>query len=152
VHLSAKADYALRAVAEIAGRERDWPVAAEAIADAQQMPVRFLLGILADLRRAGIVRSQRGQSGGWLLAHPAAELSLAAVIRAVDGPLASVQGVRPEGYPYAGHAAPLQQVWIAVRSSLREVLEQVTVADVAAGRLPAAVLDRAADTEAWQPH
>jgi Rrf2 family protein len=114
--------------------------------------VRFLLGILADLRRAGIVRSQRGPSGGWSLARPAAEVSLAAVIRAVDGPLASVQGVRPEGYSYAGYAAPLQQVWIAVRSSLRTVLEQVSVADVVSGRLPAPVLERTEDSDAWQPH
>ena len=105
-----------------------------------------------DLRQAGLIRSQRGVEGGYWLAQPAEEITLAEVIRAVDGPLANVRGVRPENLEYAGSSLPLRDVWVAVRASLRSVLEAVTLADVAAGELPAVVRDLVADPEAWAPH
>ena len=148
--VSAKADYAVRAGAELAAAEgSERPLKAEAIATAQGIPPRFLGNILADLRHAGLVHSQRGTDGGHRLARPAAEITVADVIRAVDGPLAAVRGRRPEDVAYAGAAEPLVQVWIAVRANLRAVVEQVTLADVAAGRLPEHVETLAADPEAW---
>ncbi len=148
--VSAKADYAVRAAAELAAVQPSGaPLRAEAIATAQQIPQRFLENILADLRHAGLVHSQRGPEGGHRLARPAAEITVADVIRAVDGPLAAVRGERPEAVAYAGAAAPLQRVWIAVRKNLREVVEHVTLADLASGELPAAVNALAEDPEAW---
>ena len=148
--VSAKADYAVRAGAELAAAEnREKPLKAESIATAQGIPPRFLENILADLRHAGLVHSQRGTDGGHRLAKPAAEITVADVIRAVDGPLAAVRGERPEDVSYEGAAAPLQRVWIAVRKNLREVVEQVTLADLAAGRVPPAVEAKADDPEAW---
>jgi len=114
-------------------------VKGDRIAQAQGIPIKFLENILTDLRRAGIVRSQRGADGGYWLAHPAEEVSLADVIRAVDGPLASVRGVRPDEITYEGTAAPLREVWVALRASIRSVLEVVTLADIARGELPEAV-------------
>jgi Rrf2 family protein len=150
VKVSAKADYAVRAGAELAAAEsREKPLKAEAIATAQGIPPRFLENILADLRHAGLVHSQRGTDGGHRLAKPAGENTVADVIRAVDGPLAAVRGERPEDVSYEGAAAPLQRVWIAVRKNLREVVEQVTLADLAAGRVPPAVEAKAGDPEAW---
>ncbi len=108
--------------------------------------------ILADLRNSGIVASRRGAEGGYWLAKPADEVSLADVIRAVDGPLANVRGVRSEQLEYVGSAARLLDVWVAVRASLRGVLEQVTLADVASGRLPDNVEKPASDQDAWEPH
>src|SRR5213595_2904229 len=151
MRVSAKADYALRAVIEVAG-SADGPVKGERIAQAQEIPLKFLENILGDLRQAGLVRSQRGVEGGYWLARPAAEITLADVIRAVEGPLANVRGVRPESIEYAGSAEPLREVWVAVRASLRAVLEEVTLADVAHGELPAAVRELVADPEAWAPH
>jgi Rrf2 family protein len=152
VRVSAKADYALRACVELAAAEGSGPVKGERIAQAQEVPLKFLENILGDVRQAGLVRSQRGADGGYWLARPAAEITLADVIRAVEGPLANVRGVRPEEVEYGGAAKALQEVWIAVRASLRSVLEEVTLADVAAGELPAAVRDLLADPEAWAPH
>jgi Rrf2 family protein len=152
VRISAKADYAVRAAVHLAARAQADPPAAtkgEAIATAQGIPVKFLENILGDLRHAGLVRSQRGADGGYWLGRPAADISVADVIRAVDGPLASIRGQRPEDVPYAGGAEALQQVWIAVRANLRAVLETVTLADLAAGRLPDAVARLAQDPEAW---
>jgi Rrf2 family protein len=150
VKVSAKADYAVRAGAELAAAERaDKPLKAETIASAQGIPPRFLENILADLRHAGLVHSQRGTDGGHRLARPAAEITVADVIRAVDGPLAAVRGERPEDVSYEGPAAPLQRVWIAVRKNLREVVERVTLADLAAGTVPAAVEKKADDPDAW---
>jgi Rrf2 family protein len=152
MHISAKSDYALRALIVIArSAEGDGPLPAEAMAGAQEIPQNFLLSILADLRRSGIVRSKRGQGGGWHLARDASEITVADVIRSVDGPLVSVHGIRPEAVSYRGSASILQPVWIAARSSLREVLESVTIADLAAGELPAVVLDRSTDEAAWEP-
>jgi Rrf2 family protein len=150
VKVSAKADYAVRAGAELAAAEAtDRPLKAEAIATAQGIPPRFLENILADLRHAGLVHSQRGTDGGHRLAKPAAEITVADVIRAVDGPLAAVRGERPEDVSYEGAAAPLQRVWIALRKSLREVVEHVTLADLATGRVPPAISEKADDPEAW---
>jgi Rrf2 family protein len=151
VHLSAKADYAVRAAVHLACTP-DRPVKGDAIAQAQDIPFPFLGSILRDLREAGIVRSQRGADGGYWLAKPAAGITVADVIRAVDGPLAWVRGVRPEDLEYAGAARALQDVWIAVRANLRDVLEAVTLADVAAGVLPDHIATLAAQPGAWEPH
>jgi Rrf2 family protein len=137
VKITAKADYAVRAAAELAAAEGDeHPLKGEAIATAQGIPQNFLENILSDLRHAGLVRSQRGAVGGYRLARPAAEVTVADVIRAVEGPLAAVRGEAPEDVTYTGAAAPLQDVWIAVRASLRSVVEHVSLADLAAGKVP----------------
>jgi Rrf2 family protein len=148
VRISARADYAVRAAVELAAAG-DGPTKGEAIAQAQSIPLKFLENILGDLRHAGLVRSQRGSDGGYWLAKPASQITVADVIRAVEGPLASVRGGPPEDVAYEGAAAPLVQVWIAVRASLRTVVERVTLADVAAGRLPARISKLAEDPEAW---
>jgi Rrf2 family protein len=151
VQVSARADYALRALLTLTAAEGRL-VKAEALASAQGLPLRFLENILIDLRRSGLVASQRGAEGGYRLCRPAEEITVAMVVRATDGPLASVRGLRPEAVPYDGAAEHLQQVWIAVRASLRQVLESVTLADIAAGTLPDAVLNLTKDPDAWQPH
>jgi Rrf2 family protein len=151
VRVSAKADYAIRAAVELAARG-DGPTKGDAIAQAQGIPPNFLENILADLRNAGIVTSRRGADGGYWLARPAGEVALADVIRAVDGPLANVRGVRSEQLEYEGSAEKLLEVWVAVRASLRNVLERVTLADVAGGKLPASVEELAASPDAWEPH
>ncbi len=150
VRVSAKADYAVRAAVELAVAG-DGPVKAEQIAQAQEIPLKFLESILLDLRNAGLVNSRRGVEGGYWLARPAAEISLAQVIRAVDGPIANVRGMRPEDVSYTGTATQLRDVWIAVRASLRAVLERVTLAAVASGELPASVEELAANPDAWSP-
>ncbi|SCL18797.1 Rrf2 family protein [Micromonospora pallida] len=154
MRLSARVDYALRATAELAavagdGPSRTRPVTAEQIARAQDIPPKFLESILLQLRRGGVVHAQRGPEGGYWLARPAAEISLAEVIRVIDGPLAHVRGQRPEQLGYHGAARALQEVWIALRASEREILEMVTVADVAAGTLPERINQLAADPRAW---
>lgn len=149
MRISAKVDYAVRALIEIAGNDTTRPRSAEAISTAQDIPRDFLLAVLADLRRAGIVASQRGQAGGWVLLTPADRISVADVIRAVDGPLVSVHGRAPEDIAYQGSAEALQQVWIAVRSSLREVLEDVTVGHLLAKELPGAAIERTRAEDAW---
>lgn len=151
MRVSAKSDYALRALIELAGSADERAVSAEELGRSQDIPHGFLQAILADLRKAGIVLSQRGQSGGWRLARAAAAISVADVIRAVDGPLVSVYGLRPESVEYNERARVLQHVWIAARDSLREVLEQVTIAQLAAGELPRDVARRVADDDAWAP-
>ena len=152
MRVSAKADYALRALIEMASSEGAQPVSAESLGKRQSIPHGFLQAILADLRRAEIVLSQRGQSGGWRLARDPQSVTVADVIRAVDGPLVSVYGQRPEAVSYNESAEVLQHVWIAARSSLREVFEQVSIADLAAGVLPDDVRRRTDDEDAWQPH
>ena len=139
----------MRAVVELAAASDGVPVKAERVATAQGIPLNFLENILGELRHAGIVRSQRGAEGGFRLAKPADQVSVADVIRAVEGPLATVRGGPPEESEYPGAAAELPRVWIAVRKSLREVVERVTVADVASGRLPRAIAKLADDPEAW---
>jgi Rrf2 family protein len=148
MRISARADYAVRAAVELAAAG-EGPMKGEAIAQAQGIPLKFLENILGDLRHAGIVRSQRGADGGYWLARPADRISVADVIRAVEGPLASVRGGPPEEVAYGGAAESLARVWIAVRASLRNVVERVTLADVAAGRLPARISKLAEDPEAW---
>ena len=153
MRISAKTDYAIRAVVEMASASEDGQlVKAEAVADAQQIPLRFLLSILNELRHAGIVDSRRGAEGGYRLAKPAYAITIADVIRAIDGPLANVAGTRPDALHLSGSAAPLRDVWVSLRSSIRAVLEHVTVADIVSGKLPAEVLDLTRDTDAWTPH
>jgi Rrf2 family protein len=150
MRISAKADYAVRAAVELAAAADDQkPVKAERIATAQGIPLNFLENILGELRHAGIVRSHRGADGGFRLAKPASQITIADVIRAVEGPLASVRGGPPEQAEYGGASAALPRVWIAVRANLRSVVERVTVADVAGGRLPKAIDKLAEDPEAW---
>ena len=151
MRVSAKADYAIRAMVELAAAGGDGPVKGDRIAQAQSIPIKFLENILVDLRRGGLVESMRGSEGGYWLARPAAEISLAQVIRAVDGPLATVRGRRAEQLEFSGSAEPLREVWIAVRASLRGVLERVSLADIAAGELPAAMSALARDADAWTP-
>jgi Rrf2 family protein len=149
MRISAKADYAVRAVAELAAAEGDKPVKAERVATAQDIPLNFLENILGELRHAGVVRSHRGAEGGFRLAKPAEDVTVADVIRAVEGPLASVRGGPPEDAVYAGAAASLPRVWIAVRANLRRVMETVTIADIAADKLPAGIDELTEDPGAW---
>ena len=152
MRVSAKVDYAVRAGTELAAATGEGPVKGDHIATAQRIPLKFLENILLDIKHAGLVQSQRGAEGGYWLAKDPAEISLADVIRAVEGPIANVRGERPEQVEYPGVAEPLRDVWIAVRGNLRAVLESVTLADVASGRLPDEVSRIAADPDAWQPH
>jgi Rrf2 family protein len=153
MRITAKVDYAVRAGAELAAHAAEHgtkaPMKGEAVATAQSIPVRFLESILAELRRSGIVGSQRGSDGGYWLARPAAEVSVADIIRAVEGPLADVHGAPPEEVVYTGPAADLQSVWIATRVALREVLETTTLADIAGGDLPAGVAELARRPDGW---
>jgi Rrf2 family protein len=151
VRVSAKVDYAVRAAAELAAAGPG-PVKGEALSQAQGIPLKFLENILGELRHAGLVRSQRGAEGGYWLAKPADEITIADVIRAVEGPLASVRGEPPESVRYDGAAHALGQLWVAVRANLRAVLEEVTVADVAAGELPGIVDEITSDPAAWLGH
>jgi Rrf2 family protein len=136
VRISAKSDYAIRAMAELARAYNSGAVKAEDIADAQDIPLNFLLGILRELRNGQLVRSVRGRDGGYLLSRPPAQIALADVIRVVDGPLANVRDMSLSQLSYPGAAEALRDVWMAVRGSLREVLENVSVGDLATGRLP----------------
>lgn len=147
MRLSARVDYALRAMAELAAANT--PRTVEQLAAAQNIPNKYLESILGELRRGGLLRSQRGPDGGYRLARPAGEISIAAVIRALDGELANVRGSRPEHLEYVGAAAPLQEVWIALRASERSILESVTLAHVADATLPDAVTALVANPSAW---
>jgi len=149
VRISAKVDYAVRAAVELAAASDEKPIKAERIATAQDIPLNFLENILGELRHAGIVRSHRGADGGFRLAKAPEEVTVADIIRAVEGPLASVRGGPPEETAYPGAAEVLPRVWIAVRANLRKVVEHVTVADVAGGRLPTAIDRLAEDPESW---
>ena len=152
MRVSAKSDYALRALIEIATNTEGAAVSAEELGKRQDIPRGFLQAILADLRRADIVMSQRGQAGGWRLARDPDSVTVADVIRAVDGPLVSVYGMRPEAVTYNESAKVLQHVWIAARSSLRDVFERVTIKALADKRLPDQVVALTEDEEAWRPH
>jgi Rrf2 family protein len=151
VRLSARVDYALRAVVELASTTAgpDRPVTADQLAQAQGIPPKFLESILLQLRRGGVVNAQRGPDGGYWLTRPATKISLAEVIRVIDGPLANVRGHRPETLGYQGAAQSLQEVWIALRASEREILETVSIGDVASGALPDRVRELVADPTAW---
>ena len=152
MRVSAKTDYALRAAVELAAAPDGAQVKCERLATSQSIPLRFLENILLQLRHAGIVESRRGADGGYRLARPAAEITLADVIRAIDGPLAGVSGQRPETLDFKGRSEPLRDVWVAVRASLRGVLENVTLADVAAGELPDIVRELTSEPDAWVSH
>jgi Rrf2 family protein len=149
MHVSAKVDYGMRALLALAASDGA-RLKGEAIASAQGIPFKFLEGILAQLRTAGIIGSQRGPDGGYHLARDAATITVADVIRALEGPLADVRGERPESTTYLGPAEHLQEVWIAVRAALRGVVEHVTLADVASGNLPPAVTDQLGAPGAWE--
>ncbi len=148
VHITARVDYAVRTLLELAAAG-EGPAKAESLARAQAIPHKFLEAVLADLRRGGLVRSRRGPEGGYWLARPADEISIADIIRTVEGPLASVRGERPEDVAYSGAAEKLRDVWIAVRVNLRAVLEEVSLADVVSGDLPDFVGELIADPGAW---
>src|SRR3954447_10787707 len=153
MRITAKADYAVRAAVELAAAEGTGkPVKGEQLAGGQGIPQNFLENILTELRRAGIVRTRRGADGGYQLARPADEITVADVLRAVEGPLAAVQGVRPDQLAYGGSAEPLSEVWVALRASLRDVLEHVTLADIASGKLPGVVKERTRVKDAWRAH
>ncbi|MGH8881612.1 MAG: RrF2 family transcriptional regulator [Stackebrandtia sp.] len=149
MRLSARVDYALRAAVELTGAGERW-MSAEKVAAAQQIPGKFCESILLQLRRGGIVESRRGPDGGHRLARDGADISLAEIIRVVDGPLVGVRGRRPEHVDYDGVAAALQDVWIALRANERKILESVSLHDVASGRLPEAVSRLAEDPAAWR--
>ena len=153
MRITAKADYAVRAAAELAAVEDSGlPVKGEQLARSQSIPQNFLENILTELRRAGIVRTRRGAEGGYQLARPAAEITVADVLRAVEGPLAAVQGTRPDQLSYEGAASSLPDVWVALRASLRSVLEHVTLADIASGKLPAVVKEKTRVKDSWKAH
>ena len=151
MRITAKVDYAVRAMCELA-EQGGGPVRGERLAAAQAIPQSFLENILNELKRAGLVATQRGVDGGYRLAKPAAEIPVADIIRAVEGPLADVRGARPDSLAYDGSALRLREVWLAVRASLRAVLEHVTVADIAEDHLPDFVPLLLSDPEALRPH
>ena len=148
MRISAKVDYAVRAALELAASGGE-PVKGEAIADAQGIPLKFLENILGELKHTGIVASRRGAQGGYWLAKDADDVSLADIVRAVEGPLATVRGQGPESLSYKGEAEPLQKVWIALRANIREVMEDTSLADVVGGKLPSEVRELSEPAEAW---
>ncbi len=148
MYISAKVDYAVRALCTLAASET--PLTSESLAQSQGLPAKFLESILNDMRRAGLLTSQRGPDGGYRLARPATEISVADIIRPLDGPLAEIRGLRPEAANYGGAAEHLQAVWVAVRASLRSVLDEVTIAAIVSGELPESVTSLTSDPGAWQ--
>lgn len=148
MRLSAKADYAVRAAIELAGAD-EGPVKGEVVATAQDIPLKFLENILLDMKQAGLIRSRRGPVGGYWLAKPGSEIMVADVIRAVEGPLATVRGDRPEELDYHGASGPLQDVWVALRANIRAVLEEVSLADIVDKSLPKPVVALTRDPAAW---
>jgi Rrf2 family protein len=150
MRISAKADYAVRAAVEMAAAGDD-PVKGEAMAEAQDIPLQFLEHILLELKHAGLVRARRGAKGGYWLARPAEEITIADLVRAVEGPIAHVQSDPPESIEYRGNAKHLQEVWIAVRANLRAVLEHVSLADLVSGEMPSLVEELSAEPDAWAP-
>jgi len=151
MRISAKVDYAVRAAVELAAAKEKEAMKGDVIAEAQGIPLKFLENILGELKHHGIVNSRRGAQGGYWLAKPADEVSLADIVRAVEGPLASVRGEGPEDLDYHGAAEPLQKVWIALRANLRAVMEEVTLADVVSGKLPSEIRELSEPAEAWSP-
>jgi Rrf2 family protein len=150
VQISAKSDYAVRALLSLASHEPDL-VKVDVVVAEQGLPRKFVEAILGELRRGGLVRSQRGAEGGYALAKPAAEITIASVIREVDGPLAEVRGLRPHETTYSGVAEHLPQVWVAVRAAIRGVLDETTLAHVLSGELPPHVVQLLDAPEAWLP-
>lgn len=150
MYISAKVDYATRALLALAVADPGVNVKGEDLAAGQKLPLRFVENILADLRRGGLVSSHRGLDGGYRLARPPAEIAVADVVRALEGYLADVRGLRPEDARYEGPAEHLRDVWVALRCSMRTVLESTTLADIASGQLPAPVTDLLASPDAWK--
>jgi Rrf2 family protein len=150
VQISARGDYAVRAALSLA---HTYPslMSAQAIAQDQEMPRKFLEAVLADLRRAGVVRAQRGAEGGYTLSQPPRDVTIGQILRAVDGPLAGVRGMRPEETQYSGAAENLPNLWVAVRSAVREVVDEVSLAELISGRMPAHVRKLTTRPDAWQP-
>jgi Rrf2 family protein len=151
MRISAKVDYAVRAAIVLAGAEEGKPLKGESLADAQGIPVKFLENILGEMKHHGIVSSRRGADGGYWLAKPPSDVTLAEIIRAVEGPLATVRGEAPEALNYEAAAAPLKDVWIAVRANLRGVLDRVTLADLVSGELPPEIAKLTKPAQAWEP-
>ena len=151
MRVSVRADYAVRAVIELAAAQGQGPVSAEHLGEIQNIPLKFLQNILAELKQAGIVTSQRGPSGGFVLARDPSLITLGDILRVTDGPLARVADYRPDQLDYSGHAAALGEVWVAVRAYIRDVLDEVTVADVCRGELPEVVTRQSERSEAWLP-
>jgi Rrf2 family protein len=149
MRISAKEDYAVRAALEIAAADGG-PLKREEIAQAQDIPLAFLQNILMELRHAEIVEAQRGREGGFRLARPASEITVADIVRAVSGPLATVRGIRPQSVEYDGSAEPLQGVWIALRANIRDVLDRVTLADLARRRLPPTIRRSSSNRANWE--
>ena len=149
MRVSAKADYAVRAAVELAAAADEGPIKGERLAESQDIPLQFLEHILLELKHNGIVGARRGAKGGYWLARPADEVTIAEIVRAVEGPIAHVQSTPPEDIEYRGNSEHLQQVWIAVRASLRTVLEEVTLADLVSGELPSVVGDLTSAPDAW---
>lgn len=150
MQVSARGEYAVRAALSLA---QAYPtvMSAQAVAHQQDMPRKFLEAILADMRRAGLVRAQRGSDGGYTLSREPKEVSIGSILRAVDGPLAAVRGLRPEKTRYEGVAENLPRLWVAVRAAVREVVDEVSLADLLSGRMPAHVRRLIARPDAWQP-
>jgi Rrf2 family protein len=150
MYISARVDYATRILLVLADAARA-PMHGADLAASQGLPVKVVENTLADLRRTGFVTSQRGTAGGYRLARPAKEIMVADVIRALEGPLAEVHGVRPDERSYEGPAEHLQDVWVAVRAALRSVLETTSIADILSGKLPRPVAKLVSDPDAWLP-
>ena len=150
MQISARGDYAVRAALSLAAAHPAL-MSAQAIAAEQAMPRKFLEAVLADLRRAGIVRAQRGAEGGYTLAQPPRDVTVGAILRAVDGPLAGVRGLRPEETAYQGAAANLPDLWVAVRAAVRDVVDEVSLAELVSGKMPAHVRKLTTRPDAWQP-
>ncbi|NDL59056.1 Rrf2 family transcriptional regulator [Phytoactinopolyspora mesophila] len=148
MHVTARADYAVRAVIELAS-VRPASATRQRLAEAQDIPGKFLEAILGDLRRNGIIEAQRGASGGYRLSRDPSDITLAEIVRVAEGPLAAVRGLPPEDTLYPGPAAPLTQVWVAVRASLRDVLEATSVADILSGEFPSQVTALLARPDSW---
>ena len=149
MRISAKVDYAVRAAIELAAADEKEPVKGDVIAEAQDIPLHFLENILGELKHTRIVASRRGAHGGYWLAKPAGEVSLGDIVRAVEGPLATVRGEGPEDLEYTGTAEPLQNVWVAVRANLRAIMDTTTLADLVDADLPDAVRELSEPAEAW---
>lgn len=153
MRVTAKVDYAVRAATMLATHAagEGGPLKGDRIATAQAIPVKYLENILSELRQSGIVRSQRGAEGGYWLARPADQITVADIIRAVEGPLAHIRGERAENLDYPDGTGALQQLWVATRASLRLVLDHVTLSDVASGQLPPDVAALTESPDAWEP-
>lgn len=151
MYISAKVDYAARVLLRLAASTDGKPIGGETLATGEGLPVRFVENTLVELRRAGLVTSHRGVEAGYRLARPAREIAIADIIRALEGPLAEVHGLRPDQRSYEGAAEHLQSVWVALRAAMRSVLEAVTLEHIVAGKLPSGVAKLVNDPDSWTP-